>query len=75
MACGLPGRGNRWKELDNIDSPAYLADGSRDFSVKLEQAIKIKNPGRFIDFAKKNSWMDRFEILREKVLSKKLVEI
>jgi len=65
MACGLPVVATRWEELDNIGSPAYLADNPHDFSVKLERAIKVNDNIMYVDFARKNSWTGRFKSLRK----------
>lgn len=43
MASGLPVVATRWKELENINSPAYLCDTAEEFKNSLIRAMNSKN--------------------------------
>jgi len=61
MACGLPVVSTRWEELEKLNSPAYLAKNPDDFIDKLNLALKDKERSRYLNFAKENSWEERFK--------------
>jgi len=60
MACGLPVVATKWKELELINSPAYLAGSTEEFANFLSQVQSIENE-KYVEFAKENSWRKRFE--------------
>lgn len=60
MACGLPVVSTKWKELEFVNSPAFLASNYLEFKNNILRALeKHDNFSRFIDFAKANDWNDR----------------
>jgi len=61
MICGLPTVATDWEELKLLKSPAYLAKDAAEFSECLYTALKDRNKERFIDFAKSNTWEERFK--------------
>ena len=61
MACGLPVVSTSWKELELINSPAFLAKSSEEFSKVLYGALESGKDQKYLDFAKENSWDKRFE--------------
>lgn len=61
MACGLPVVASRWKTLEDANSPALLADSPEEFAGLIRTAVERTNDKKeFINFARKNSWADRF---------------
>ena len=63
MACNLPVVSIRWKELEDMRSPAYLASDYQEFAMLIEKALNEKNQNKYIEFAKANSWANRFKEL------------
>ena len=65
MASGLPAVSARWKTIEEISSPALLAENKDDFIDKINEALKICQEDRdnFIKFARENSWKKRFELV------------
>jgi glycosyltransferase involved in cell wall biosynthesis len=61
MACGLPVVSTKWDELERLKSPAYLAENPDDFIDKLNLALRDKDRSKYLNFAKKNSWQERFK--------------
>jgi len=61
MACGLPVVSTKWDELERLRSPAYLAENPDDFIDKLNLALRDKDRSKYLNFAKKNSWQERFK--------------
>lgn len=61
MACGLPVVSTKWEELERLGSPAYLAENPDDFIDKLDLALKDKDKSKYLNYAKENSWQERFE--------------
>jgi len=61
MACGLPVVSVRWNELDHIKSPALLANNYNEFAEMLAGALQSKNKNQYIEYARNNSWQNRFE--------------
>jgi glycosyltransferase involved in cell wall biosynthesis len=60
MACGLPVVTSRWQELENIDSPAYLADDKESFVTGINSALThSQDKNVFKKFAAQNSWKSR----------------
>ena len=65
MACRLPVVATKWKELELINSPAYLADNVNDFVDGLKKSLKQKDREKYIQFAKNNTWEERFKKLNK----------
>jgi len=61
MACRLPVVSTSWKELELIDSPAFLAKSPEEFSKSLYRALESGKDKKYLNFAKENSWDKRFE--------------
>jgi len=61
MACGLPVVATRWKELEIIKSPAYLADNVNSFIEGLKTALQDINKDKYLKFARTNSWDLRYK--------------
>ena len=61
MICGLPTVATDWEELKLLKSPAYLAKDAAEFSELLCAALKDKDKEKFINFAKSNTWEERFK--------------
>ncbi len=67
MACGLPVVSTKWEELEYIKSPAYLASNYEEFAEKIRIALGVKEKNKYIEFAKANSWENRFEQLMKDI--------
>lgn len=67
MACGLPVVSTKWKELENIKSPAYITSNKKEFAGAVECAILDKKIKKYIEFARRNSWKNRLNILLEEI--------
>ncbi|MBX7066584.1 MAG: glycosyltransferase [Parachlamydiales bacterium] len=63
MASGLPVVSTRWKELENIDSPAYLCDGPEEFKTNLLRALNAKHGPVERRFAAGLDWSSRAQQL------------
>ena len=61
MACGLPVVATRWKELELINSPAFLCEDHHDFSQKLKIAIDSGKQDKYIEYSKMHSWDKSYE--------------
>jgi glycosyltransferase involved in cell wall biosynthesis len=61
MVCGLPVVATRWKELELIGSPAYLADNPKEFADNIMKAIIDREKHDLIEFALSNTWEERFK--------------
>lgn len=62
MACGKPVIATKWKELELLKSPAYLAENIDDFINGLRGAIGNKEIGNeLIKYAKSHSWYESFK--------------
>lgn len=63
MAAGLPVVATRWKEMENINSPAYLCSTPEEFKASLLRAIdsKLGPVGR--RFAATLDWSSRAQQL------------
>jgi len=71
MACELPVVATKWKELELIRSPAYLAEDADDFTNALKEALKEKYISKYLKFAKSNTWEERFKRLAKICLGSK----
>ena len=60
MACGLSVVASKWKELEMINSPAYLAKDRDSFLKGLDKFLKGYNKKISTKFAKSNSWKSRY---------------
>lgn len=64
LAAGLPVVATRWKEIEDINPPAYLTDRDNfTNSIKIAYRDREKNRDERIAFAKKNSWNERYETI------------
>lgn len=61
FSCGLPVVSTKWKELEELNTPAFLSETSDSFSSNLNKAINTGKRKIYIDFALKNSWENRFK--------------
>lgn len=71
MACGLPVVATKWKELELINSPAYLAEDSNDFVNGLENTLQERDRNKYVQFAQKNTWEERYKKLYKICLNSK----
>lgn len=69
MSLGLNVVSTNFKEMQYINSPAYIANNYDEFCSYIVQAIenKEKNRERNIKFAMENTWEKRFEIILENI--------
>lgn len=65
MACGLPVVATRWRELENIDSPAFLCDSVEEFRENLLRALQTPNPDLYRSYAQTLDWSTRATQLLE----------
>ena len=71
FASGLPVVTTNLEEVRAIDSPAMLADDKESFAEMVLQAFEGgKNKKEFYQFGAKNSWSERFKIIRQLVLER-----
>lgn len=60
LACGIPVVSVKWKELENIHSPAQLADSKEEFAEAIVKAcMHGVDKSLLINFAKSNDWSSR----------------
>lgn len=71
MVCGLPVVATKWKELELINSPAYLAEDSNDFVNELRNALQERNKEKCVQFAQNNAWEERYKKLNKICLNSK----
>lgn len=62
-ACGLPVVSTYWDELENIKSLGNLASDKKEFLDLIIAALNDKDKGKYIEFARKNSWENRYKKL------------
>ncbi len=71
FASGLPVVSTRWRELESLDSPALLASSDDEFVSMVSRAIdenwKKERRGQFLEYARRNSWHERFSTAMESV--------
>ncbi len=61
LASGLPVVCSRMKGLETMKPPVYFAANKEEFVAALQEAYrKGKNHAEFLEFAKKNSWVERY---------------
>ena len=63
MACGLPVVSMKWEEVESINSPARLASDYEEFVQQIREALDEKDRSKYLEFAKANSWDERFKSL------------
>jgi glycosyltransferase involved in cell wall biosynthesis len=56
MASGLPVVATRWKELENINSPAFLCRNGEEFKDNILKALQNPNPNEYRNYAKHLDW-------------------
>jgi len=71
MTCRLPVVATKWRELELINSPAYLAKDPDDFINGLKKAIQEKDRDKYLQFAKNNTWEERYKKLNKICLNSK----
>ena len=66
MASGLPVVASRWKELEQIESPAILCDTAEEFIRAISDATRL-TPDRtaLVRFASRHDWSQRIDRLLE----------
>ncbi len=66
FACGLPVVAPRTRELRKIASPAQLFSSADEFTSEIKRAVSLREKkSEYMEFARKNSWASRFEIVRK----------
>jgi len=66
MAAGLPVVCTDWKEIREMQSPAMIAGDAGTFCEYIKKALKMKEKGELVFYARSNSWKCRFqEIVHE----------
>ena len=71
FAAGLPVVSRDLEEIRKTNSPAFLAKGRETFIEMIVQAYqKGKNKERYYEFARENSWDERFKLVEQYVLRK-----
>ena len=64
MACRLPVIASRWKELENLNSPALLYNSAEELTEKLSIALEQQqDKNALIEYAKKQDWKERYLML------------
>lgn len=64
MAAGLPVVSNRWKELENLNSPAKLVDSREQFVEAVSEITRQTNSGQSErDYANQHDWSHTLEPL------------
>lgn len=64
MACGLPVVATRWRELENIQSPAILCERPDDFVRALQNILSSQPDSAALrDFARQHDWEARYRQL------------
>lgn len=64
MACGLPVVSMKFKEFAYFKTPAYLAQTCEDFVALIQRALDQKDKRKYVEFARANTWSDRYRILK-----------
>jgi hypothetical protein len=67
FACGLPAVVSRWKELELIKPPCFIANDYESFSTLLRKALqqKITIKESLIKYAYDNRWNNRFNTIKK----------
>ena len=68
-ACGLPVVATYWDELRNIKSLSNLASDKKEFIDLLKKALDDNNREKYIEFARNNSWENRYKKLMSSLYS------
>lgn len=63
MASGLPVVATRWKELENIESPAFLCQDCEEFKTNLLRALQSKNADLVRRYVATLDWSTRAQQL------------
>lgn len=65
FASGLPVVSTNLNEVKNLNSPCFIADSPEGFVEKVQKAYrKGKDKEDYFQFAKRNSWDKRFELIK-----------
>lgn len=67
-AAGTPVVSSYMKEVSQIDAPVYVANDHADFIRGVEAALKNPKPSGILrEFAARNSWAQRFDLIMEEL--------
>ena len=71
FAAGLPVVSRDLEEIRKMNSPAFLAKDKETFIEMIIQAYqKGKNKEEYYEFARRNSWDERFKVIKQYVLER-----
>ena len=64
-AAGLYTVATKWRELEQLNSPALLADSKEDFATCVKKAVALKQIGgsEIVKFAKDNDWEEKIRLI------------
>ena len=64
-AAGLYTVATKWQELEQLNSPALLADSKEDFAACIKKAAALKQIGgsEIVKFAKDNDWEEKIRLI------------
>jgi glycosyltransferase involved in cell wall biosynthesis len=67
MACRLPVVCTKWKTVEDMASPAFLAEDRQQFLEMIDKALALDEKGKdgLADFARNNTWEKRFKIVSD----------
>jgi glycosyltransferase involved in cell wall biosynthesis len=67
MACRLPVVSTKWQTLEEMATPAFLAENREQFLGMIDTALTMNEneKDKLSDFAKNNSWENRFKIVKD----------
>ena len=70
FASGLPVVSRDLEEIREMNSPAFLAEDEQAFIKMIAHAYRTgKDKNEYYEFARKNSWDERFEVVKRYVLA------
>ncbi len=66
LASGLPVVSKRWKNLEYLKAPIFLADTEEEFVNQIKNALSVseKDKKRFVEFAREYDWNRIFDKLK-----------
>ena len=64
-AAGLYTVATKWRELEQLNSPALLADSKEDFAACIKKAVALRQIGgsEIVKFAKDNDWEEKIRLI------------